>query len=228
MRNKEKTRSSLVAARIIEVDKNYKENEKGICVDCMFNPFEYKVTKANTFQDNPKNRSDCPQGEFTKGGAQTLSLKLVFDTYETGENVSKKTNELWKFMMVKENQQSSTDKKVSPPLVAFQWGVFRFVSFITNMTQTFTLFTKEGTPVRASVDVTFTQYNDVDDYGPQNPSSGGGPAERIRQVVSGDRLDAIAAEEYQDATKWRMIAEHNHITNPLALIAGMYLRIPLE
>jgi len=227
MSAKEKTRSDLVAARVIEVDKNYEE-KAGLRVDCMFNPFEYRVTKSNTFQDNPKNRSDCPQGEFTKGGSQTLTLKLIFDTYETGDDVSKKTNELWKFMMVKENKQNRPDKKASPPLVAFEWGVFRFVSFITNMTQTFTLFKTDGTPVRASVDVTFTQYNDVDDYPGQNPSSGGGPAERIRLVVSGDRLDAIAAEEYQDATKWRLIADHNHISNPLALKAGTYLRIPLE
>jgi hypothetical protein len=32
---------------------------------------------------------------------------------------------------------------------------------------------------------------------------------------------------FDDATKWRLIADHNHITNPLALEPGTYLRIPV-
>jgi hypothetical protein len=229
-----RTRGNLVAARIVEVDPDDIATNvtDGLRVDCMFNPFEYTVTKTNQFRAGTQPRGNNPQGEFVQSGAQTLTLSLVFDTYETGENVARKTNDLWKFMMVDESEQSSSsseDEKVPPPLAAFEWGGgFRFVAFITNMTQKFTLFKTDGTPVRANVTVTFTQYHDVDDYGPQNPSSGSGPAERIRQVIAGDRIDGIAAEEYQDATKWRMIAEHNHITNPLVLKVGMYLRIPIE
>jgi nucleoid-associated protein YgaU len=78
------------------------------------------------------------------------------------------------------------------------------------------------------VDVTFTQYTDVDDYEKQNPTSGGGPIERIWRVVAGDRLDTIAAEVYQDSTKWRLIASQNHITNPLAIRPGQQLRIPID
>ena len=71
------------------------------------------------------------------------------------------------------------------------------------MTQKFTLFKNDGTPVRAQVDVTFTQYTDLDDYPRQNPTSGGGPIERIWRVVAGwRRLDLIAAEVYHDAGKW--------------------------
>jgi nucleoid-associated protein YgaU len=102
------------------------------------------------------------------------------------------------------------------------------VAFITNMTQRFTLFKPDGTPVRAKVDVTFTQYVDTEDYKNQNPTSGVGPIERIWRVISGDRLDTIAAVVYQDAAKWRLIADHNHIDNPLALKPGMLLTIPFE
>jgi hypothetical protein len=153
---------------------------------------------------------------------------LIFDTYEKGTDVSQVTNDLWKFMMTKTQQASSKNKKVEPPQVAFRWGVFEFVSYITNMTHKFTLFKKDGTPVRANVDVTFTQYTDVDDYSPQNPTSGGGPIERVWQVVAGERLDTISAEVYQNAGKWRLIADHNHLRDPLALRPGMRLRIPAD
>jgi len=225
------TRGKLTAARIIEVDEKGtpKPEDPGNHVDCMFNPYEYTVSKTNTFTEQPKNASNTTQGDFWKSGNQSLVLKLIFDTYEDGTDVSITTNKLWKFMMIDEAKQDQANTKISPPQVAFEWGgVFRFVSYITSMTQKFTLFLNDGSPVRAEVNVTFTQYTDVNDYPKQNPTSGEGASERIRLVVFGDRLDAIAAEEYHDATKWRLIADHNHITNPFVLEAGMQLRIPSE
>lgn len=222
------TRGKLVPAKIIEVDKKGADKGGGITVSCMFNPYEYTVSKSNTFQEAPRNNADTPQGEFFKSGSQTLKLKLVFDTYEEDSDVSQTTNKLWKFMMTKTQTSSRPNEKIQPPQVAFEWGVFRFVSFITSMTQKFTLFKNDGTPVRADVDVTFTQYTDVNDYPAQNPSSGGGPIERIWNVVAGDRLDTIAARVYDDAARWRLIAEYNGITNPLALRPGTQLRIPAD
>ena len=222
------TRGQLVAAKIFEVDAQGHEKSGGISVSCMFNPYEYSVTKSNTYDERPRNNADTPQGEFFKSGSQTLKLNLTFDTFESGEDVSLETNKLWKFMLTKTQQSRRQNEKIEPPQVAFEWGVFRFVSYITQMTQKFTLFKNDGAPVRAQVDVTFTQYTDVDDYPRQNPTSGGGPIERIWRVVAGDRLDIIAAEVYQDATKWRLIADQNKLENPLALRPGMQLRIPMD
>jgi hypothetical protein len=222
------TRGNLVPAKIYEVDEDGNAVGGGISVSCMFNPFEYTVSKTNTFEERPQNEADTPQGEFFKSGAQTLKLNLVFDTYESGSDVSQETNKLWKFMMTKTQQDSSQNEKIEPPQVAFEWGVFKFVSFITTMTQKFSLFLNDGTPVRANVDVTFTQYTDVNDYPNQNPTSGGGPTERTWQVIAGDRLDTIAAQVYRDAAKWRRIAERNKITNPLLLHPGQSLMIPLD
>lgn len=222
------TRGKLVAAQIYEVDLKGEKKGGGLSVSCMFNPFEYSVSKSNSFEEKPKNQSDTPQGEFFKSGAQTLKLNLIFDTYEQDSDVSQETNKLWKFMMTKTQEASSQNEKIQPPQVAFEWGVFKFVSYITNMTQKFTLFKNDGTPVRANVDVTFTQYTDVNDYPRQNPTSGGGPIERVWQVIAGDRLDTVAAQVYNDASKWRLIAEHNHVRDPLALRPGMQLRIPVD
>ena len=219
------TRSELTAAKIYEV-KGKKKDAQGLSVDCMFNPYEYTVSKTNSYAENTRNRSKTPKFEFKKAGAQTLKLSLIFDTYEKQEDVSRTTSKLWKFMEPKTAE--SGNKKAEPPQVAFDWGVFRFIAVITNMTQKFTLFTMDGTPVRAKVDVTFTQHTDVNDYAYQNPTSGGGPIQRVWSVVQGDRLDAIAADVYGDATRWRAIAEYNHIVNPLTLRPGQQLTIPLD
>ena len=220
-----KTRGDLQAARIYAVSEDG-DDLGSISVDCMFNPFEYTVSKSNTFEEKSGNGTDVPVVEFKKAGAQTLKLALTFDTYDTAKDVTLVTNKLWKLMETKSNDESNEVEKKSPPSVAFEWGVFKFVAFITNMTQKFTMFLKDGTPVRAAVDVTFTQYKDLNDYPSQNPTSGGGPIERVHTVIAGDRLDVIAAEVYGDATQWRAIAAYNGIIDPLALRPGTRLNIP--
>jgi hypothetical protein len=219
------TRGDLVTALIYEADE--KGNKIGFEVPCMFNPFEYTVSKTNNYAEDPKNKSDAPHMDFKKAGAQTLKLTLTFDTYEKDEDVSKTTNKLWKLMEPTKPKKGNPKKK-EPPYAAFEWGVFRFAAVVTNMTQKFTLFTKSGTPVRAKVDITFTQHNDLNDYPGQNPTSGGGPIMQTWNVTRGDRLDTIAASVYGDATKWQLIAEYNNIDNPLALITGEQIIIPQE
>jgi len=220
------TRGNLQAARIYEVTESGDEKSGGVSVACMFNPFEYTVTKTNTYKEERSNRSDVPGFEFEKAGPQALKLSLVFDTFEDGEDVSRETNKLWKLMESKTRREGNRNRKVPPPEVAFEWGVFRFVAVITTMMQKFTLFKPDGTPVRASVQVTFTQHKDLNDYPNQNPTSGGGDIQRLWRIIAGDRLDTIAYQVYGDATKWRMIATYNGIINPLKLQAGQQLIIP--
>jgi hypothetical protein len=222
------TRGNLVPARIYEVDQSGEAKLGGISVSCTFNPFEYSISKSNSYEQKSKNNSDVPQVEFKGAGPQTLKLSLTFDSYETYEDVSLDTNQLWKLMESKTRQEGNKQKKTPPPEVAFEWGVFRFVAVITEMTHKFTLFLADGTPVRAKIDVTFTQHKDLNDYPSQNPTSGSQSVERVRRVIAGDRLDTIAYEVYGDSTKWRLIADRNHIIDPLVLRAGQPLTIPME
>jgi len=219
------TRGNLEAARIYQVDDSGRPG--GVSVSCMFNPFEYTVTKANQYAlAASKNRSDSPRLEFQSAGSLILRLSLVFDTYETGEDVTQTTRELMRMMQTSTQEQGGKTAKVPPPRVAFEWGKFYFVAVITNLSQRFTLFKQDGTPVRAKVEVTFTQDRDWNDLPYQNPSSGGGDVERVWRVIAGDRLDTIAYEVYGDASKWRLIAEYNQIVAPLSLRAGQRLAIP--
>ncbi|MEM8858097.1 MAG: LysM peptidoglycan-binding domain-containing protein [Chloroflexota bacterium] len=227
MENGDKTRSGLTAAKILQVEENGDEKAGGVSVQCMFNPYEYTVTKQNKFTYKPKNNNQAPSLNFDGPGSQTLKLKIYFDTFESGEDVTQTTRKLWDLMdPKKQDGGGNDDKKVDPPYVAFHWGVFYFVSVIKTMTQKFTLFKNDGTPVRAEVNITFEQHKDQKDYDRQNPTSGGGPVDRIWQTKPGDRLDLIAAKVYGDATHWPKIASYNGIQNPHQLKSGTLLSIP--
>jgi nucleoid-associated protein YgaU len=220
----------LTKASIFEVDSSRRSASGGVKVTCMFNPFEYTVTKSNNFAEpQSANAQNAPPAEFSKAGAQTLKLNLLFDTYGTGKDVRTETDKLWKLMEVKDQPGQS---KKSPPSVAFCWGTFYFVSYITQMSQKFTLFDRMGVPVRALVDVTFTQYVDERDEPPRGTTAdavaGDAPKDRAWPVVGADRLDNVAADTYGDPSKWREIARHNNIVDPHNVQPGQFLVLPAK
>lgn len=197
-------------------------------VYCMFNPHEYTLTKQNQWDAGDNKGKNIPKVKFKQGGAETLKLQLFFDTYGTNsvKDVREHTQNLWKMMMVSNESKNQKNNKSEPPKVAFKWGKFNFEAVITNISQKFTLFDREGVPLRTTVDVTFQQFKDDQNHHGQNPTSGGGPPMRTHVVQEGERLDLIAAKAYGDPSFWRLIAQGNGLLNPLHLRVGQLLVIP--
>ena len=195
-------------------------------VPCMFNPNEYTVAKQNQYSPDKVKGKNVPKVKFTQGGAETLKLQLFFDTYAEKTDVRKHTAELWKMMMVTDDKKNQKNNKSEPPHVAFTWGNFTFEAVITSLSQKFTLFLKDGTPVRTTVDISLQQVEDKQAHHAQNPTSGGGPPLKTHLVQAQDRLDLIAAQVYGDATQWRLIARENRLAHPLRLREGQRLIIP--
>lgn len=195
-------------------------------VSCMFNPYEYTISKQNNYEQATTKGRNIPAVRFQQGGAQTLSLRLLFDTYGQGEDVRTLTAPLWRMMMVDEDKTDQRTGKSEPPHCLFQWGRFEFEAVITRMDEKLTLFLKDGTPVRTLVTISLQQVIDEEEHAKQNPTSGGGIAPKTRILNASDRLDWIAWEEYGDATRWRLIAQANQIADPLRLQTGQVILVP--
>jgi nucleoid-associated protein YgaU len=222
------TDSKLAKAQIINVDKGNR------AIDCMFNPKEYSFSKQNSWTRNRTPNSNVPPLQFGGGQPATLQLQLFFDTYTAASpgsdppDVRKKyTDEIWELMMVDESLKDSKSKKGRPPKVRFQWGnAWSFNAVITNIKQNFTLFLYNGTPVRATLDVTFQQIEDQKLFPRQNPTSGGVGGERLWTINPGDTLAWIAYKEYGDPNQWRAIADANQLLEVRRLTPGRVLVIP--
>lgn len=204
---------------------------KGKVVECLFNPTEYSFSKSNTWNQDKASGQNLPIPHFESGGATTMSVSLLFDTYalpgSTPQDVRTFTNKVFDLMMVDEkNLKDSKTGKARPPIVTFRWGnSWSFQAVITQIQQKFSLFTSEGTPVRATLTVTFQQVMQEGTYPPTNPTSGG-EVEKVHVVGPGETIDAIAFQQYGDSRKWRVIAEYNNLDNPLKLAPGQKLGIP--
>src|SRR5262249_41885294 len=152
--------------------------------------------------DAPK--ANVPAVEFKSGGPTTLKLQLYFDTYKDtkdggkSEDVVKKyTSKGWSMMDVDPQWTDKKNKKGRPPAIRFRWGAMvGFDAVITSINQRLTLFTPDGTPVRAVLDVSFSQVKDKSDKQKTNPTSGGVGGERVWTVCEGDTLPLIAFKEY--------------------------------
>lgn len=207
------------------VIRNLQTNDE---VECMFNPKEYTFSKQNSWKFTNQKGKNLPEPVFQSGQPTLLKMQLFFDTFETGDDVRKKyTSKIWDLTQVDESTKTQKDKKGRPPHCRFQWGKnWAFEAVVTSVSQRFTLFKSDGTPVRATLDVTFKQIKDEDLYPRQNPTSGGGEGRKVHIVREGERIDWIATTEYGDASLWRLIAQHNQLDDPLMLEPGQTLGIP--
>ncbi|MCB9076083.1 MAG: LysM peptidoglycan-binding domain-containing protein [Anaerolineaceae bacterium] len=200
-------------------------------VECQFNPNEYTISKQNQWTAKTKKGMDVGETDFGGGQPATLQLKLFFDTSEKGEDVRVYTNKIWELMLIDNSTKNDKTKKGEPPQCQFQWGktsgsseASYFTAVIKQISQKFVMFLSDGTPVRATLDVSFQQYKDDKIFPPQNPTSRSA-ARKVWVVVEGQTLDWIAYREYGSPAAWRHIAETNGIDNPFDLQPGQILNL---
>lgn len=187
-------------------------------IKVLFNPEKYSLEKSATWEEKGKKKTL----EFVGISRKSFSIELFYDTYEAGKDVrTTHTNEITALM---DPTVDYKGKKV-PPVCVFSWGGFSFRGIVEKVTQNYTLFLSSGIPVRAVLTVGFKQFNYPDEQARGNPP---GDPTKIRIVKEGESLNIIAAREYGDPGRWRIIADANgdRITNPRILKAGTALVIP--
>jgi nucleoid-associated protein YgaU len=123
-------------------------------------------------------------------------------------------------------EESAGQKKPSPPLVVLHWGsISSFPAFVTSVSAKFTLFSSDGTPIRAVCSVSMEEMPG-EEFRKQNPTSGSHEVRRVHRTVAGDSLASVAFAEYGDPTAWRALAAFNEIDDPLRVPTGRVLLLP--
>lgn len=202
--------------------------------EVMFNPAEYSIEKGNTFQSTSLPGLATPVTQFVTGNADTLTMELYFDTYAPSSRHGKvkQGDDVRKYTRRISNLVDIDPELHAPPVCEFTWGSplgrpegFQFTGVIEKVSQKFTLFLDDGTPVRATLNVTFKEYKTVQE---QLQEIGRQSADRTKRVVfrEGDALWLYAAEEYGDPGLWRVIADRNGLENPRVVAPGTELELP--
>jgi hypothetical protein len=211
------------------------EIDGGEKIEVLFNPTEYTVTKTNTWNFKEVQGASLPPPEFGGGNPREISLSLLLDAslLEESQSVMDVTNKLFKMMEVGDGQPAGGTRS-SPPYITFRWGaVDTFKAVCTSLTVAYQLFLPNGDPIRADVKLSLKQAEQASTASSSSANLGTNPTTRaiaghgVHTVQDGDSLPSIAYQAYGDATRWRAIAEANHIDDPLHVRRGTPLTLPL-
>jgi hypothetical protein len=186
-----------------------------------FNPNQITITKSGGGVEFDKEKNTY---NFLEDPA-TLSINLFFDTTlekNPPENVQNYTRLIYNLAQINVNFNR-------PPRCRLIWGtisgkdsVLLPDGFLISVTKTLTHFLEDGTPVRATLDCTFKEWQE-----PETKAKIGNLIDDpVRIVKRGESLSSIATEEYGDPSLWRIIAAENRLINPRILNPGMVLTIP--
>jgi hypothetical protein len=193
---------------------------KGQMIEVLFNPTEYSVEHSASFGETAPPGLDSPITQFVNGNAQVLTMDLLFDTYTDGggEDVSERTRQVTDLVRIDGDLHA-------PPIVRFSWGVFLFQAVVGKISQRFTMFLADGTPVRATLSVTFTQYKTIQEQLEQ-PRRNSADKTKHRMVEGPHDLWLLADREYGEVAHWRHIARANRIDEPRRMVPGTVLVLP--
>jgi hypothetical protein len=185
-------------------------------IQVMYNPEEFKVEQGNSFAEIGIPGLNTPPLQYVRGKTRTLSMDLFFDTYETKEDVRRHSGLLVKLL-------DKLPQTKAPPVLLFSMGQFNFQCVLTDVTQRYTMFLRDGTPVRAILSVRFQEFARVDVQVERGLFIG---PPTIHRMTTGQTLPGIAAALLGNAERWRDIANANKVDDPFAVPAGAPLKVP--
>jgi len=146
--------------------------ETGKAIELMFNPTELRFSRSINIEQS--------KGSQTQSGSNKTSFKhpnpyqltisnIILDTYENAQGKRSVLEPLKPFTDAMAYAQDGKGKAKRPPIYLFTWGKTSYLRcFIKSCNFRLTMFTSDGTPVRAILDLTLEQ---VDDKTP-HPSQG--------------------------------------------------------
>ena len=182
----------------------------------MYNPDELRLEQGNNFSEVGIPGLNAPPVQYVRGKARSLSMDLFFDSYEADQDVRTHTGPLVKLL----DKEPLTK---APPVLLFSMGQFNFQCVLVDASQRFTMFRRDGTPVRSTIAARFQEFVRVEIEIERGLFIG---PPTLHNVVRSETASAIATAVLGDPARWREVAEANGIDDPLNLPPGLTLQVP--
>lgn len=203
--------------------------DTGARIEVLFNPNEYSLSKDNNFAQAAIPGLSAPLLQFVHGNLRTLDMELAFDSYEEHRSGSRRVapaqGDVRRLTQPIVDLMAINPQTHAPPVLLFTWGGLSFTGVLSRVNQRFTMFTEAGIPVRARLQVTFSEWKSALDEA-REVKRETADYSRVYQVGQHDTISAIAARLYADPALWRPLALANELDSPRRLPVGLALRVP--
>lgn len=187
----------------------------------LFNPTQLAFSRSNRYNTTPAAGSSQPEVAFGAGEPDEISLDLFFDgtgVVDSSETVRERIKRLLAFT----DFQPETHQ---PYYLHVFWGKFNFRGVLTKVDIKYTLFQRNGEPLRATATLALKEALAPNEVAARERASSP-DLYQTWLVGEGDTIDAIAERVYGSPAWWRPIAEANQLANPRGLVAGQVLTLP--
>ena len=134
-----------------------------LAVTAMFNPGELRIDHSVPWRPQASSQGDQPALEFSSAISRVLTFELLFDGSTTGTNVHAAfLADLFKLALVRDATGPGDSKR--PPRVSVRWGAGKLPEFegvIESLSTRYVMFLPDGTPVKATCQVTVREADRV-------------------------------------------------------------------
>lgn len=122
-------------------------------VDVHFNPESLEYTITNNMKNQGGGNSTK---QYVSDSTGKLKMDLIFDNTANGEDIRLKTVQIAKLM-----EPSGSGKNKAPPVVNFEWGLYKFKGMLVTYKETIDYFSSNGVPLRASINISMSSQDSV-------------------------------------------------------------------
>jgi len=178
--------------------------------DVHFNPSTLLYTITNNMKHTGSGNS---AKQYVDKSTGKLTMDLIFDTTNSGEDVRLHSVRVAKLMEPKESDKT-------PPIVEFAWGLYTFSGMMQTYKETIDFFSADGVPLRASVNLTLDSQDKVFEGGSKKRKANTGRANTLRNSLltppppkSGGRGITQTATKAGNPAAARLIAAQNGVEN---------------
>jgi hypothetical protein len=133
-------------------------------IEVHFNPESLQYTITNNLKNQGSGNSTK---QYVSDSTGKLTLDLIFDNTGSGEDIRLKTVQIAKLM-----EPAGSGSEKAPPVVNFEWGLYRFSGMVESYRETIDYFSANGVPLRASVNLTLSSQDKVFEGGSNAKNAG--------------------------------------------------------
>jgi len=216
----------------IHAFKNVARSDKveGSPFEAMFNPQSLIQTYGIRFDPGRDHGGTEQSATFVRNNPSSLSLKLLLDgsgveemglvnLFSTPDTVQQRID---KFLAIAYYAQSESHE---PSFLRVKWGAIDFPCRLTSVSINYTSFDRDGSALRAELDITLTS---DDDIAKQKALAGKSSPDvsHARLVRGGDTLPLMTQAVYGSTTPMLRVARANGLDHIRGLAPGQTLIFP--
>lgn len=208
-------------------------DQAGTKFTVQYNPKEFQVNKAMTWEESKTQGKAVNPISFQKGAPMTASFDLLFDT--TGEKSPVNVQDAWVTGLLALTNATATPgngeeaelQKQRPHALVFTWGSFTMKCVVESINVTYLMFSSGGEALRARASVKLKEWTPLDEVDKRDKfaANSGGSAWGSGSIVlvgSGQTLSQISQAAGADVRK---VAQANGITDLMADITGREIKL---